>query len=319
MTDQPTGDLTARIAAKKTEPAFQEMAKTLSAPVPLGLVAAQVLRDAAAEVAAMDPAEAALAGQYAFHNAAAQLHRRANEAEFVATPCDPMVPCEDGGEPCHVHERLMSHHDGSHELCEPNCGTPAVPAVPVSSPPPDQTAEPTGFVLWLEASDGSVSTHDGIRWPDGWATIRHRHYGHTTTHHSPEAACQATHGKQGRIVWPAPPPADRAAAPVSASPPADYTTDPSFVPPAAEGFWPAVFDSATDGASALDAWARTPHGRNFLAHALAQLARDGWLRTKPGEGFEPVHDRDDTPEPQDPAGLRRLAAEAQQPDTETRA
>ena len=73
----------------------------------------------------------------------------------------------------------------------------------VSSPPPDQTAEPAGFVLWLDASDGSVPTHDGIRWPDGWATIRHRHYGHTTTHHSPEAACQTTHGKQGRIVWPA--------------------------------------------------------------------------------------------------------------------
>ncbi len=54
---------------------------------------------------------------------ATELRRLANEAEFVATPCAPMVPCEDGGEPCDVHERLMSHHDGSHELCAPNCET----------------------------------------------------------------------------------------------------------------------------------------------------------------------------------------------------
>lgn len=47
--------------------------------------------------------------------------RKANEAEYVATPCDPMVPCEDGGEPCHTHERLMAHAEGDHELCEPGC------------------------------------------------------------------------------------------------------------------------------------------------------------------------------------------------------
>lgn len=140
MTTDPQTDLTARIAAKKAEPHFQELAKTLSAAVPLGIVQAQVLRDAAAEIAAMDPAEAALAGQYAFHNAAAQLHRRANEAEFAATPCDAINPCEDGGDPCHVHERLMSHYDGSHELCELGCETAAPAAAPaVSSPLPDQT------------------------------------------------------------------------------------------------------------------------------------------------------------------------------------
>ena len=38
-----------------------------------------------------------------------------------------MALCEDGGEPCDVHERLMSHYDGSHELCAPDCETAAVP------------------------------------------------------------------------------------------------------------------------------------------------------------------------------------------------
>jgi hypothetical protein len=74
----------------------------------------------------------------------------------------------------------------------------------------DRTASPGAFVLWLDASDGSVPTHDGIQWPDGSATIHHRHFGITTTHHSPDAACQAAHGKQGRIVWPDPAPTDRA-------------------------------------------------------------------------------------------------------------
>jgi hypothetical protein len=86
----------------------------------------------------------------------------------------------------------------------------------------------------------------------------------------------------------------------------------AFVPPAAECLPPGALDSATDGASALDAWARDPHGRNFLAHALVQLARDGWLRTEPGDGFEVVRDRE-TPEPQDPAALRRMADETPQP------
>jgi hypothetical protein len=50
--------------------------------------------------------------------------RKAGEAEYVATPCDPMVPCEDGGEPCSTHERLMGHAEGDHELCAPDCGEP---------------------------------------------------------------------------------------------------------------------------------------------------------------------------------------------------
>jgi hypothetical protein len=53
-----------------------------------------------------------------------RFQRKANEAEYAATPCDPINPCEDGGEPCHVHERLMAHADGEHELCGPNCPAP---------------------------------------------------------------------------------------------------------------------------------------------------------------------------------------------------
>jgi hypothetical protein len=58
------------------------------------------------------------------------------------------------------------------------------------------------------------------------------------------------------------------------------TTDP-FVPPAAEGLPLAALDSATEGADRLDASARTPYGRNLLAHALVQLDRDGWLCPAP--------------------------------------
>jgi hypothetical protein len=80
-----------------------------------------------------------------------------------------------------------------------------------AAPSTDQAAGLASFVLWLDASDGSVPTHDGVRWPDGTTTIHHRHFGITTTHHDPEAACRAAHGEQGRIVWPEPAPADRAA------------------------------------------------------------------------------------------------------------
>jgi hypothetical protein len=54
-----------------------------------------------------------------------------------------------------------------------------------------------------------------------------------------------------------------------------------FVPPAANDLPKEALDSATRGASALDAYALTPDGRNFLAHALVQLARDGWLTQEP--------------------------------------
>lgn len=63
--------------------------------------------------------------------------------------------------------------------------------------------------------------------------------------------------------------------------PADRPTDTSTVPPAARTLPPGTLDSAAAGASMLDATSRTPYGMNVLAHALVQLARDGWLRTEP--------------------------------------
>lgn len=67
---------------------------------------------------------------------------------------------------------------------------------------PDAPPDAATFVLWLDASDGSIPAHDGVRWPDGTVTIHHRNFpGITSTHSSPEAACQAAHGKQGRIAW----------------------------------------------------------------------------------------------------------------------
>jgi hypothetical protein len=63
-----------------------------------------------------------------------------------------------------------------------------------------------------------------------------------------------------------------------------------FTPPAAANLPPGALDSATDGANMLDARATTPEGRNLMAHALTQLARDGWLRrtAEPGEAWDPA-------------------------------
>ncbi|MFE7077895.1 hypothetical protein ACFU96_48260 [Streptomyces sp. NPDC057620] len=86
---------------------------------------------------------------------------------------------------------------------------------------------PRLFVLWLDASDGSVPTHDGVVWPDGTTTLHHRHFGHTTTHHSVDAARQLTYGKQGRIEWPQP---ETTGSPVE-SPPDTHATQPSLSSP----------------------------------------------------------------------------------------
>ena len=76
-----------------------------------------------------------------------------------------------------------------------------------------------------------------------------------------------------------------------------------FVPPAAGGLPAGALDSATGGATMLDAWAEDGHGRNFLAHALVQLARDGWLRRTPDPeaAFDAVEERParDVPAPQE--------------------
>ncbi|MFB4312921.1 hypothetical protein [Actinomadura sp. 21ATH] len=57
-----------------------------------------------------------------------------------------------------------------------------------------------------------------------------------------------------------------------------------FVPPAGRDLPKGALDSATLGASRLNAVAISRNGRNLLAHALIQLSRDGWLRQEP----EPV-------------------------------
>lgn len=93
--------------------------------------------------------------------------------------------------------------------------------------------------------------------------------------------------------------------------------DPGFVPPAAAGLPAGTLEAAEIGANRLDAWARTPQGRNFLAHALVQLARTGWLRTEPGEGFEPVPDRDDAPAPVEPAAEAHSCRNCEGTDPDT--
>jgi hypothetical protein len=83
----------------------------------------------------------------------------------------------------------------------------------------------------------------------------------------------------------------------------DQTAE-GFIPPAAQGLPAGTLEAAEIGANRLDAWARTPQGRNFLAHALVQLARTGWLRQEPGDGFEPMADRP----PAEPAADRAAPA-----------
>lgn len=51
--------------------------------------------------------------------------------------------------------------------------------------------------------------------------------------------------------------------------------------PSEQGLPPGALDCAVQGADHLDAYALTPQGRNFLAHALHGLHRDGWLRSHP--------------------------------------
>ncbi|WP_225840284.1 hypothetical protein [Streptomyces sp. NK08204] len=48
--------------------------------------------------------------------------RKAGEAEYEATPCSVPNVCEDGGEPCEAHERILGHIEGYHDLCAPDCG-----------------------------------------------------------------------------------------------------------------------------------------------------------------------------------------------------
>lgn len=69
--------------------------------------------------------------------------RKADEAEYVATPCS-LGGCEPGGEPCSTHERLMAHAEGDHELCEPDCGPSRVAG---EAPQPETQADAQGALL----------------------------------------------------------------------------------------------------------------------------------------------------------------------------
>lgn len=51
-----------------------------------------------------------------------RFQRKSNEAQYAATLCDPTIPCEGGGDPCQVHERLLAHAEDDHDLCGPDCG-----------------------------------------------------------------------------------------------------------------------------------------------------------------------------------------------------
>jgi hypothetical protein len=58
------------------------------------------------------------------------------------------------------------------------------------------------FVIWLDASDGSLPTFDGIQWPDGTVTIHHRHFpGVTSNWPTAETAAQTVHSAPTRIEW----------------------------------------------------------------------------------------------------------------------
>lgn len=109
-----------------------------------------------------------------------RFQRKAEEAVYVATPCDPMNPCEDGGEPCHIHERLMAHAEGDHELCEPDCGTaPEATAVDdepfCGAEPPTRADDPNG------------------QWGDCWCTLPPGHAG--------EHRCEPCTERHGAPGW----------------------------------------------------------------------------------------------------------------------
>ncbi|MDI9836234.1 hypothetical protein [Streptomyces sp. KAU_LT] len=96
--------------------------------------------------------------------------------------------------------------------------------------------------------------------------------------------------------------------------------EPPAVPPAAHCLPDGALDSAAAGADMLDAWAQTPAGRNYLAHALTQLARDGWLHREPGDAWDPVPDPEPAePEPAPVDDSTATAGDVVHPDTNAQA
>lgn len=81
------------------------------------------------------------------------------------------------------------------------------------------------------------------------------------------------------------------------------TPQPATIP-AERGLPEGALDAAVTGANMLDAYAITATGRNFLAHALTEIARAGWLRHRatPAAAWDP-HDTqkpEPAPKPADP-------------------
>lgn len=92
--------------------------------------------------------------------------RKAGEAEYVATPCSG-VPCEDGGEPCDVHERLMGHAEGDHELCAPDCGEPWMRRMADETATTEtQARRGDAFAAWLKAQRDACFGH-----ASSWAAV----------------------------------------------------------------------------------------------------------------------------------------------------
>lgn len=61
--------------------------------------------------------------------------------------------------------------------------------------------QPRLFQIWLDASDGSIATYDGVQWPDGTADVHHRYRRPDGVQWSPERLAETIHGKQARVEW----------------------------------------------------------------------------------------------------------------------
>lgn len=61
--------------------------------------------------------------------------------------------------------------------------------------------QPRLFQIWLDASDGSIATYDGVQWPDGTADVHHRYRRPDGVQWTPGALAEQIHGKQARIEW----------------------------------------------------------------------------------------------------------------------
>ena len=135
---------------------------------------AAVLLDAAAECNKAGGAYAERGADAAAGAAFALMEtflRQAGEAEYAATPCTVPNVCEDGGDPCDAHERILGHIEGYHDLCAPDCGQEwqrrlAAEAPQPETPPADRAA------VYREIADRLTTDAHGMQ-PD-WARIYKR-------------------------------------------------------------------------------------------------------------------------------------------------